>query len=191
MRILKFKYLLMLCSLFLLNACGEKDSVESKESISSANSQIINTPEKNNTSLNESNQTTEKLSFQVYKSPTCGCCKAWIDHAEENGLQTKTIDTDELVELKAKLGIASEYRSCHTAVSDQGYVFEGHVPAKLVKRFLEEKPENALGLAVPGMPMGSPGMEVEDQFDPYDVVLLKKDGSSEVYARIATKEQQY
>ena len=86
--------------------------------------------------------------------------------------------------MKDRHGVKQEYRSCHLAVSAEGYVFEGHVPARYIEQFLEEKPQDAIGLAVPGMPAGSPGMEVEGRFDRYRVLLLKNDGSYEVYARI-------
>jgi hypothetical protein len=89
------------------------------------------------------------------------------------------------------MGLQGQYHSCHTAVSEQGYLFEGHVPAKLMQDFLEQPPADALGLAVPGMPMGSPGMEVDDRFSPYQVLLVKKDGSYEVYATIEEQADQY
>jgi len=85
---------------------------------------------------------------------------------------------------------APRYQSCHTAVSSHGYVFEGHVPARHIKAFLANPPADAIGLAVPGMPLGSPGMEVGSRFDPYEVLLLKKDGSSEVFARVDSPAQQ-
>lgn len=93
--------------------------------------------------------------------------------------------------IKDKFAVPKQYRSCHTAVSLGGYVFEGHIPAKIMQRFLNEKPANALGLAVPGMPVGSPGMEVEDKFMPYQVLLLNKDGSTSVYANINQQALQY
>ena len=80
--------------------------------------------------------------------------------------------------------IEDEYRSCHTAVSSDGYIFEGHIPSEYITQFLTEKPANALGLSVPGMPHGSPGMEVGNHFMPYDVLVLFKDGTSKVYAQV-------
>lgn len=133
----------------------------------------------------------EATALTVYKSPTCGCCADWITHMEEAGFEASTEHPQQMRTIKMQLGIAPEYSSCHTGVSEQGYVFEGHVPAKLVRRFLDDPPENALGLAVPRMPVGSPGMEVGDQFEPYDVLLLKEDGSSEIYARIENPSEQY
>lgn len=134
---------------------------------------------------------TDSARLQVYKSPTCGCCVDWIDHVEGAGFHSETHHPDNLTELKLDMGLQGQYHSCHTAVSEQGYLFEGHVPAKLMQRFLEQPPEDALGLAVPGMPMGSPGMEVDNRFDPYDVLLVKKDGSYEVYATIDAQAEQY
>jgi len=122
--------------------------------------------------------------LDVFKSPTCGCCGKWVSHIEENGLVAKTYHPDNLNVVKQKLGIAAEFQSCHTGVSKDGYVFEGHIPADVMQRFLAEKPKGALGLAVPGMPMGSPGMEMGDRRDSYDVLLLMKDGTASVYQHI-------
>lgn len=133
----------------------------------------------------------DTTAMTVYKSPTCGCCEDWIVHMEDEGFETAIEHPSQMASIKAQLGIAPEYGSCHTGVSEDGYVFEGHVPAKLVHQFLENPPEDTLGLAVPRMPVGSPGMEMGDRFEPYDVLLLKSDGSSEVYARIEEPEQQY
>ncbi len=129
--------------------------------------------------------------LNVYKSPTCGCCEDWIEHAEDNGFETQAFHPHNLDEMKQEMGIKGEFKSCHTAVSESGYVFEGHVPARLVKQFLANPPEGALGLTAPGMPMGSPGMEMGDRFAPYQILLMNKDGSSEVYASIDKQSEQY
>ena len=131
------------------------------------------------------------LTLDVYKSPTCGCCEAWIEHLNEKGFSLSVHHPPDLEAVKATNGIQARYRSCHTAVSREGYVFEGHVPARFVRQFLEEKPAGAIGLAVPGMPIGSPGMEMGDEFAPYQVLLLKTDGSSEVYTSVETAGEQY
>lgn len=128
--------------------------------------------------------------LEVYKSPTCGCCGKWLGHMESQGFTMVPHDTDDLDAIKTKLGIGPAYRSCHTAISPEGFVFEGHVPAKIIRRFLDEKPAGAIGLAVPGMPAGSPGMEVGDTFMPYEVVLLKDDGSAERYAFVESPADQ-
>ncbi|NIB39744.1 DUF411 domain-containing protein [Pseudomaricurvus alkylphenolicus] len=127
----------------------------------------------------------EAISLDVYKSRTCGCCKKWVSHIEEFGFESEVHHPTNLNEIKSDKGIAPRYQSCHTAVTNDGYVFEGHIPGSVIQRFLAAPPEDAIGLAVPGMPVGSPGMEVGDRFDPYDVLLLKKDGSSEVYQHIS------
>ena len=125
-----------------------------------------------------------KFSLLVHKTPTCGCCKKWIQHLESNSFSLSTKDHQSLQGVKEKYNIKPEYRSCHTAVSKDGYIFEGHIPSKYIAQFLSEKNLDAIGLSVPGMPLGSPGMEVGDRFTPYDVLILYKDGTSKVYAEI-------
>lgn len=115
----------------------------------------------------------------VYKSPTCGCCGKWITHMEENGFKISAVDLLEMNIIKQKYGINRELASCHTAVVD-GYFVEGHVPADDVKRLLSEKPD-VLGLSVPGMPVGSPGMEMGDRVDNYSVVAIDKKGNIQVF----------
>jgi hypothetical protein len=112
----------------------------------------------------------------VYKSPTCGCCSAWIDHLQDNGFKVVARDTTDLTTIKEQHGVTPELASCHTAVVD-GYVLEGHVPAADVKTLLAQRPA-ITGLAVPGMPIGSPGMEQGDTKQPYDVVAFDKQGVS-------------
>ncbi len=116
----------------------------------------------------------------VYKSPTCGCCVKWVEHLEAHGFTVVSHDTNELPRVKATTGVPGELASCHTAIVD-GYVVEGHVPADLIVRMLEERPEIA-GLAVPGMPMGSPGMEGPYK-EAYDVLAFQRNGKTEVYAK--------
>ena len=119
----------------------------------------------------------------VYKSPTCGCCRLWVDHARPilSGYDLRTVDMDDLSEIKSQAGVPSRLQSCHTVITGP-YVFEGHVPADLIKKFLVEKPK-ALGLAVPGMPMGSPGMDMGSAKQPYEVLLFDKAGATRVYAK--------
>lgn len=137
----------------------------------------------------EASSPTEQLI--VYKSPKCGCCKKWIGHLEDSGFDTQYKHPNDLDAIKERLNVPQETRSCHTAVSKQGFVFEGHVPARYIQQFLANPPEGALGLAVPAMPVGSPGMEVDDRFMPYKVLLLKKDGSTQVFAGVESAAQQY
>ncbi len=134
-----------------------------------------------------SQEISEKFSLLVHKTPTCGCCKKWIKHLESKGFSSTTKDHKSLQEVKEKYNIKPEYRSCHTAVSEDGYIFEGHIPSKYIAQFLSEKNPNAIGLSVPGMPLGSPGMEVGNRFAPYEVLILFKDGTSNVYAEIKQK----
>lgn len=118
---------------------------------------------------------------QVYKSPTCGCCANWVKHLEQHGFTTKVTETDKLDEIKAQHRIPKAAQSCHTAVVD-GYVIEGHVPATDVQRLLKERPAVA-GLAVPGMPIGSPGMEVPNMKpQKFDTVTFDKEGQIKVFA---------
>ncbi len=118
----------------------------------------------------------------VYKSPTCGCCEKWIGHMESAGFNATVKELVDVTEVKNRFGIRPQHRSCHTAVSETGgFVFEGHIPASIVRRFLAAPPANAKGLIVPGMPVGSPGMESGNHRNPYDVLLLKADGNVEVY----------
>jgi hypothetical protein len=118
---------------------------------------------------------------EVYKDPTCGCCTNWVKHLQDNGFTTRVTESSNLAELKKKNGIPQQAQSCHTGLVD-GYVLEGHVPAADVKRLLKERPA-VLGLAVPGMPIGSPGMEVPNvKPQPYNVVTFDKAGQIKVYA---------
>ncbi|WP_374972436.1 DUF411 domain-containing protein [Spongiibacter marinus] len=110
-----------------------------------------------------------------------------MSHIEEFGFESEVNHPANLNKIKSDKGIAPPYQSCHTAVTNDGYVFEGHVPGPVIQRFLAAPPKDAIGLAVPGMPEGSPGMEVGNRFDPYDVLLLKKNGSYEVYQHIAAQ----
>lgn len=118
-------------------------------------------------------------SITVYKSPTCGCCGNWVAHLEENGFKVKTVDTNEGRLIKTRYGVPGDLTSCHTGLVD-GYVVEGHVPADDIKQMLADRPEIS-GISVPGMPMGSPGME-GNRVDPYDVIAFHKDGSRSVFA---------
>ena len=117
---------------------------------------------------------------EVFKSPMCGCCGQWVEHMRQAGFQVTVHNVVETSATRRKLGMAERYGSCHTA-KVAGYVIEGHVPAADVKRLLAEKPK-AIGLAVPSMPPGSPGMESARPVA-YETLLVKADGSSQVFAR--------
>ncbi len=120
--------------------------------------------------------------MQVWKSPSCGCCKDWIALLQRDGFAVQTIDEGNNA-ARARFGLPARYGSCHTARIGS-YVVEGHVPVREIRRLLADKPD-AIGVAVPGMPVGSPGMdgpEYGGRRDPYDVLLVHRDGSSRVYA---------
>ena len=129
-------------------------------------------------------QSDSNFELLVHKTPTCGCCKMWVKHMEKNGFTVNIKDHQSLVKIKEELKIEPKHRSCHTGVSSRGHFFEGHIPSEYVSQFLSEDNPDAIGLSVPGMPLGSPGMEVEDRFTPYDVLVHYKDGSTKVYAEI-------
>lgn len=115
----------------------------------------------------------------VYKSPTCGCCAKWVDHARAAGFVVTVKDTDDMDAVKRETGVPAALQACHTALVG-GYVIEGHVPADVVRRLLADKPKG-MGLAVPGMPAGSPGMEAGRK-DRYDVLLFERSGATKVFA---------
>jgi len=131
--------------------------------------------------------TLRATALQVWKDPHCGCCNDWIAHMEKNGFRASVADEGNDA-ARARLGVAQKFASCHTALV-QGYVIEGHVPVADILRLLKEKPR-ALGLAVPGMPIGSPGMDgpaYGGRRDAYQVLLIQKDGSAEIFTSYAGK----
>nr|WP_246237484.1 DUF411 domain-containing protein [Halovulum dunhuangense] len=123
--------------------------------------------------------------IHVVKDPNCGCCSAWIEILEQDGfaVTTEAAAGTALMRYKLENGIPPELGSCHTARVD-GYMIEGHVPAADIRRLLDERPD-AVGLAVPGMPYGSPGMGPESARDAYDVLLIQRDGSADVFTSYA------
>ena len=129
----------------------------------------------------------------VYKDANCGCCAKWIEHIHAHGIAARAIDLDAgaLAERKRELGIAPQMQSCHTGVTADGLIFEGHVPATSMTRFLAAHPSGARGLAVPGMPPGSPGMEMGDRFVPYTVWQLEADGGVAAFEEIENRGAQY
>ncbi len=117
---------------------------------------------------------------EVFKNPYCSCCEGWVEHLKGAGFPVKVIVVDDTAPVRKRYGIPEKLGSCHTGVV-AGYALEGHVPAADIKRLLATKPA-AVGLAVPGMPVGSPGMEAGARKDPFDVLLVDKSGGSRVYA---------
>lgn len=119
--------------------------------------------------------------IHVYKNASCGCCTAWVEHLKTAGFAVDVTETDDTAGVRKRYGMPERLASCHTGVVD-GYAIEGHVPAADIKRLLAQKPQ-AVGLAVPGMPVGSPGMEYGDRKDPYKVLLVDRRGRETVFAR--------
>ena len=119
-------------------------------------------------------------SVTVFKSPYCGCCEKWVEHLRKNGFQVTTKDVSDVPATRRQLGMPDQYGSCHTAKVGN-YIVEGHVPASDIQRLLKERP-TALGLAVPSMPPGSPGME-SDRPLPYQTLLVQRGGATKVFAR--------
>jgi hypothetical protein len=116
----------------------------------------------------------------VYKDPNCGCCAKWVTHMSQNGFVVTVRDTSDMDEIKKTMGVPASLQSCHTGIIDK-YVIEGHIPADVVKKFLDAKPKD-LGIAVPGMPAGSPGMEM-GRVDKYDIVAFTREGKTRVFAK--------
>lgn len=128
--------------------------------------------------------TPKRERVEVWKTPSCGCCKDWMTHLEAEGFEVKTYEVSDAAKSakRCDLGMPAQFGSCHTGVV-RGYVLEGHVPARDIRRLLADRPK-ALGLAVPGMPIGSPGMDGPDysgRKDPFDVLLVRRDGTSTVF----------
>ncbi len=136
-------------------------------------------------------QSIEDVVLNVYKEPTCGCCNGWIEHMNDNGYSTTFHHPTNIQKLKDEFGLKNEWRSCHTAVHKDGYYFEGHIPEKFIAQFLSAPPQGSMGLAVPGMPIGGPGMEMGNRFTPYDILLINKDGSHSIFASIKKASDQH
>ena len=135
-------------------------------------------------------QSIEDVVLNVYKEPTCGCCNGWIEHMNDNGYSTAFHHPTNIQKLKDEFGLKNEWRSCHTAVHKDGYYFEGHIPEKFIAQFLSAPPQGSMVLAVPGMPIGGPGMEMGIRFTPYDILLINKDGTHSIFASIKKASDQ-
>jgi hypothetical protein len=131
-------------------------------------------------------ENTKPLEMTVYRSPTCGCCGKWLEHAKQSGFKINDVISEDMETIKARFGVPEKLASCHTAVVD-GRVIEGHVPAADIQKLLQGTSKIA-GIAAPGMPMGSPGMEMGGQQDPYKVVSFDKEGKFEVFAEHGIKQ---
>ena len=117
----------------------------------------------------------------VYKSATCGCCKKWVEHMEKSGYKVTAHDVPDVAVYKKRYGVPDALGSCHTAIVTSGYIVEGHVPADVIDKLVAQAPKDIIGLAVPGMPQGSPGMESGTK-DKYDIVAFDKAGKTRVFA---------
>lgn len=129
----------------------------------------------------------EEPAMTVYKSATCGCCDDWIKHMQRTGFDVDAVNVQDLNGVKQEHGVDRRLQSCHTGVTKSGYFFEGHIPGKVISAFLANPPDDAKGLAAPGMPPGSPGMEMA-RFSPYDVMLVNEDGTTTVYQRVESPD---
>ena len=118
--------------------------------------------------------------LQVYKTPTCGCCGKWVDHLREHGFRVEVENVSSTREIQDRAGVPREMRSCHTAIAGD-YFIEGHTPADVIEQLFIEKPADIRGIAVPGMPMGSPGMESPNP-EVYDIIAVGEDGALSRYA---------
>lgn len=127
----------------------------------------------------------------VYKTPSCSCCSAWVDHVQARGFSADVVNQGSIAHIKDIYQLPANARSCHTAVSESGYIFEGHVPARYMKQFLAQPVPGAKGLVVPAMPLGSPGMEYKQQFNAYKIYAFLEDGSLREYEKIDSYEQQF
>ncbi len=116
----------------------------------------------------------------MYRDPACTCCGAWMKHLQSQGFKVKNVPTADMITFKQKHGVTDDLASCHTAIID-GYIVEGHVPSDDIKRLLAQKPDNIRGIAVPGMPVGTPGMEMGDKKNSYSVVSFDKRGQTKVF----------
>ena len=123
----------------------------------------------------------DNLTLTVHKTPFCGCCKKWIKHAREAGINVIEKDHQNLNAIKREYKINPKHQSCHTSISKDGYIFEGHIHADVIKKYLENPSENSKGLSVPGMPIGSPGMEMDGRLDDYVVLTMFVDNKDEIF----------
>ncbi len=132
-------------------------------------------------SFNAVAETEELTEIEVYRSPSCDCCSKWITHLEQNQFKVKDVVSNDVQTKKDEVGVPKNMASCHTAIVN-GYVIEGHVPAVDIRKLLKLKPR-VIGISVPGMPVGTPGMEMGERKDPYKVVSFDKEKNYKVFSR--------
>ena len=172
---------LVLAAALAAAACGRVPAPEAATSEIVANPPAVPTPVAPPVARETAPTPADALLVLVHKSPTCSCCEGWVQHLREAGFVVQVDDTEALDPIKQRLGVPRDKASCHTAEVG-GYVIEGHVPAEDIHRLLAEKPQ-ARGLALPGMPIGSPGMGEPGSGPPYTVELIAPDGSSTAFAQ--------
>ena len=164
---------------YLTSTSGDKNTAKNN------NSAVANENTSQATLVSVWDQETEPnysgtTEMTVYRSPSCGCCGVWVEHAKKHGFKIEDLKTEEMEAIKQQHNVPAELASCHTTIID-GYVMEGHIPADDIKRFLAEKPDDLVGLAVPGMPIGTPGMEARDMKQPFQVLAFNDKGEIEVF----------
>jgi len=171
---------LIVASITLIG-CAKEAQIEEKAESAPAPVAVAQAPSAlTDSALSAPSALPSAISVKVYKDPNCGCCVEWVKHLERNGFKVESIDLPDTAMVKQKHGIGRELQACHTAVIGD-YVVEGHVPADVIMKMLREKPAIA-GLAVPGMPMGSPGMEGATK-EKYDILTFDRAGRTTVYAQ--------
>ncbi len=168
----------MIAAAFLVAACSKAPAVN--QSATSSSATVASTPAQAPVAATLTANDGKLIPIKVYKDPNCGCCKEWVKHLEANGFQVETMDMPDMSMVKQKYGVKQEIQACHTAIVGD-YVVEGHVPADLIKQMLKDKPKIA-GIAVPGMPQGSPGMDGATK-ERYDILTFDRAGRTTVYAQ--------
>lgn len=183
MKIYILSAIILITGVVLLAGCTQQAEVMdnpqpvTKEPVVVKESELVTAKADLEKSVNEKND----KAITVYKSPTCGCCSEWEAHLKKAGFTVTSKPTDQMTEVRRELGIPSKMQSCHTGIIN-GYVIEGHVPADDIKKLLKEKPAEIVGLAAPGMPQKSPGMQPEGKKpEGYDVLSFDKQGNSKVF----------
>lgn len=172
-------FVLVLSASLLVLGCGAEG--RASDSASGESPSMTTMQEMQTRAVAESAAPEDAPPVLVYKAPTCGCCEGWVEHLRENGYEVTVEDRNDVDQVKNLLGIPVRLRSCHTAQVGN-YLVEGHVPASDIRRLLEEEPQVA-GITAPGMPIGSPGMEVPGRApDSYDVLAFDADGRTSVFA---------
>jgi hypothetical protein len=174
----------VLALMFLVASCSD-DSVTNGKSDQSESRRLADTE------TMSAGKTAPTHTLTVYKTPSCGCCNDWVSHIKSEGFGADVVNQDTVAHIKDLYGIPTTVRSCHTAVSDNNFVFEGHVPAKYIDAFLSAPPAGSKGLVVPAMPLGSPGMELEDKFQAYTIYALKDNGGLAIYQKVDSYQQQF